>query len=137
MNYENKVNEVCERAMEKRNMPLYDLIMSENLQRYVRGRVDIFYGNELNNAMVPCRGFMILAKDRYDDDKHDWVAEYAIYRRAGKDSFGDDISDTSGNVFMCEAVYYLEYVGEETFENMASAISYATNLIYSMKESEE
>ena len=137
MNYENKVNEVCERAMEKRNMPLYDLIMSENLQRYVRGRVDIFYGNELNNAMVPCRGFMILAKDRYDDDKHDWVAEYAIYRRADKDSFGDDISDTSGNVFMCEAVYDLEYVGEETFENMASAISYATNLIYSMKESEE
>ena len=137
MKYEDKVNEVVERAIETRAMPLYDLIMSENLQTYIRGRVDIFYGNELNNAMVPCRGYMILVRDRYDTVSEDFIAEYAIYKRSDKNYFGEDISKMSGDVFMCEAVYTLEFVGEETFDNMASAISCATKLIYSMKESEE
>lgn len=132
-NHDKILSEACERAMAKRNMPLYDLIMSENLQTYVRGRIDILSADELNNAMVPCRNFMILAKDRFDKEENDWVAEYAIYRRTGKDTFGDDISSTSGNVFICEAIYELEYVGEETFENMATAIKYATDLIYSQE----
>lgn len=131
--YENEVDKVCERAWEKRDMPLYDLIMSENLQTYVRGRVDIFYGDDLNNAMVPYRGFLILTRNRFDESEGEWIAEYAIYRRTGKNSFGEDITDTNGNVFICEAVYQLEYVGEETFDSMADAISYATQLIRDMK----
>ena len=131
-NYNKILDEAVERAMEKRNMPLRDLITSEKLYTYVRGRVDVLYANELNNAMVPCRNHMILVKDRFDDEEDDWVAEYAIYRRTGKNSFGEDISDTSGNIFICEAVYELEYIGEETFDNMANAIAYAANLICEM-----
>ena len=136
MTYDEKVAEVVERAIEKRGMPLYDLIMSENLQTYVRGHVDILYGDEMNTAMVPCCGFMILTRNRYDDTTHDDVAEYAIYRRQDKDSFGEDITGTGGNVFICEAVYQLEFVGEETFDSMADAISYATKLIHDMKGDE-
>lgn len=130
MTYEEKIEAVCERAVEKRNMPLANLITSENLQTYTRGYVDILSESELNTAMVPCRGFMILAKDRFDDELGNSIAEYAIYRRTGKDTFGNDISNTNGNVFICEAVYELESVGTEKFESMADAIYHATNLIY-------
>ena len=133
MSYNEIFDKTVERSIEKSSMPLDDLIMSENLQTYVRGRVDILSVDELNTAMVPCLGFMILTRDRYDEDTHDRIAEYAIYKRTGKDSFGNDISNTNGNTFICEAVYQLEYVGEETFDSMADAISYATKLIHDIK----
>ena len=133
MSYNEIFDKTVERSMEKCSMPLYDLIMSENLQTYVRGRVDVLSVDELNTVMVPCLGFMILTRDRYDEDTHDRIAEYAIYKRTGKDSFGNDISNTNGNTFICEAMYQLEYVGEETFDSMADAISYATKLIHDMK----
>lgn len=136
MNYDEIFDKTVERSMEKCSMPLYDLIMSENLQTYVRERVDVLSVDELNTVMVPCLGFMILTRDRYDEDTHDRISEYAIYKRTGEDSFGDDISNTNGNTFICEAVYQLEYVGEETFDSMADAISYATKLIHDMKGDE-
>lgn len=136
MSYDEIFDKTVERSMEKCSMPLYDLIMSENLQTYVRGRVDVLSVDELNTVMVPCLGFMILTRDRYDEDTHGRISEYAVYQRTGKDSFGDDISNTNGNTFICEAVYQLEYVGEETFDSMADAISYATKLIHDMKGDE-
>ncbi len=136
MTYDEILTKTVERSMEKHSMPLYDLIMEENLRTYVRGRVDILSVDELNVAMVPCRGFMIVTRERYDEKTHSCFSEYAIYHRTGKDTFGEDISDMSENSFICEAVYQLEYVGEETFDSMADAISYATKLIHDMKGDE-
>lgn len=133
MTYDEILSKTVERSMEKHSMPLYDLIMEENLQTYVRGRVDILSVDELNVAMVPCRGFMIVTRERYDEKTHSCFSEYAVYQRTGKDTFGEDISDMSGNSFICEAIYQLEHVGEETFDSMADAISYATKLIHDMK----
>ena len=135
--YEKYLQETIERSIDKHSMPLAELIESERLQSYVRGRVDILSVDELNVAMVPCRGYMILTRDRYDENEQNYVAEYAIYRRAAKDSFGEDITSTNRNVFMAEAVYNLEFVGEETFENMAYAIKYAVDLIEKMADDPE
>jgi len=127
--YEKHLQETIERSIAMRSMPLAELIESEHLRSYVRGRIDVLSVDETSVAMVPCRGYMILARDRYDGSEHDFIAEYAIYRRAAKDSFDDDITSMSGNTFICEAVYNLEFVGEETFENNAYAIKYAVELI--------
>lgn len=137
MTYDERVAEVCERAIQKRDMPLRELIASENLQTYSRGHVDILYGDDMNNAMVPCCGHMILTRDRYSKERHDFVAEYAIYRRKDMDSFGEDISNMNGNVFLCEAVYELMFVSDETFDSMADAISFATGLIHDAKSRKE
>ena len=128
-NYDKMLDEAVERANEKRNMSLADLIESENLQTYVRGYVDILYADDMNVSMIPYHGYMILTRTRIDDATGDWVAEYAIYRRTGKDSFGNDIGEWNGNVFVAEAEFKLEHAGEETFEDMVSAIKYASDLI--------
>lgn len=128
-NYDKMLDEAIERANEKRNMSLADLIESENLQTYVRGYVDILYADEMNVSMIMYHGYMILARTRIDDNIGDWVSEYAIYRRTGKDSFGNDIGEWNGNVFVAEEEFKLEHAGEETFEDMFSAIKYASDLI--------
>lgn len=130
-NYDKHLDELVERSLEKRDMPLYDLIMSEHLDRYEPGFVDILYADPLNNAIVPCRNFMILARDRYDANEHKIVAEYAIYSQHDRD--GSNLR----NSMNANAVYHLEMVGEETFENMAFAIAYAADLIRTMTDNDK
>ena len=122
-NYEKLIEEVVDRAIAKRNMPLAELIESENLNEYIPGTITILYGNELGSAIVPCRGHMILVRDRYDEISNDVIAEYAIYREHDND--GHNLY----NSLNANATYKLEFVGEETFENMAYAIKYAVELI--------
>lgn len=128
--YEKKIEELVERAMEKSDMPLYDLIMSENLQEMELGTLTILSGNELSNAIVPCEEFMILVRDHYDAVAKDTVAEYAIYSQ--HDADGHNLI----NSLNANAVYRLEFVGEELFANMAAAIAHAYTLINTITQSE-
>lgn len=123
-NYDKLIDELVERAIEKRHMPLAELIESENLQEYIPGTMTILYGDELNNAIVPCRGFMILTRDRYDEEKKDFISEYAIYAEHDNDNMKPLYNAMNAN-----ATYKLVYVAEETFENMAFAIADAVEAI--------
>lgn len=109
-------------------MRLADVIEKENLYEYELGYEDILYADSLNNAVVPCEDSMILAREYYDDDAKQIAAEYAIYSQHDRDGMN------STNTLNMNAVYKLEYVGEETFSNLAYAIAYAANLIKTMKE---
>ena len=124
MNYEDKISALVERAIEKRNESLYDLIHSENLEEYEPGTLTILEGDELNHAIVPCKEFMILVRDRWDGETSEFISEYAIYSQRDHDDH------PIMNAMNANATYVLEYVGEETFENMAAAIKYACDLIY-------
>lgn len=131
MSYEERIAKLVERAIETRNVSLHDLIRNEGLQEYEPGTLTILSGCELNNAIVPCKEYMILVRDRYDDTTDSFVAEYAIYEQFDHD--GRNLK----NALNANAIYRCSYIGEETFENMAAAISYAMKLIYSIKESED
>lgn len=117
------IEELVERVMNYRSTPLYDFIMNENLQKYRLGYEDIIEVSGPSVAIVPCLGYMILARDRYDEESKQIVAEYAIY------SEHDDDNRPLINSLNMNAEYVLEYVGEETFTNMAFAICHAANLI--------
>ena len=117
------LNTLIERAYEKRRMPLFDFIESEGLDTYELGYEDILYADWLNNAIVPCNEYMILVRERCTEDGSGTVAEYAIYKEHDRD--GRPLL----NSLNANAIYKLEFVGEETFDNMAHAIVYATNLI--------
>lgn len=127
-NREDRIAALVDRALEERTMPLADFIEKENLHEYELGYEDILYADSVNNAIVPCEEDMILAREYYDDKKNEIVAEYAIYSQHDKD--GMNIV----NSLNMNATYRLEFVGEETFRNMASAIAYACNLIYDFTE---
>lgn len=129
-NYEKRIEELVDRAFEKRSMPLYDLIMSENLQEMELGTLNILYGEELSNAIVPCEEFMILTRERYDEPTKDLVAEYAIYSQ--HDADGHNLV----NSLNANATYRLEFVGEETFVSMTAAIVHAYTLINTITQSE-
>ena len=125
-NREDRISALVDRAMEERTMHLAEVIEREHLGEYELGYEDILYADDLNNAVVPCEEFMILAREYYDDVKKDVAAEYAIYSQHDKDGMNRP------NTLNINATYRLEFVGEETFRNMASAIAYAVSLIYSM-----
>ena len=129
--YDERLDEYVSRCMDKFSMPLAAFIESENLTEWHPGYLDILEGDTLNIIKVPCRGHMILARNRYDEEQNDNVSEYAIYTL--DESMVSDFIDwdhLNRNVFNCETRYTLDYVGEETFDNLASAISYAAGLIY-------
>lgn len=126
-----RLGELIARTCEKRSMPLADFIETENLGTYELGYEDILYADELNNAKVPCREFMILVRQRLDDENHCHVAEYAIYSQEDRD--GHPLRDSLN----MNAIYHLEMVGEETFENMAFAIAYAADLIRTMTDNDK
>ena len=125
-----RFDELFSRSCEKRTMPLADFIETENLGTYELGYEDILYADELNNVKVPCRGFMILVRERLDEN-HELVSEYAIYSQEDRD--GHPLR----NSLNMNAIYHLEMVGEETFENMAFAIAYAADLIRRMTDNDE
>lgn len=125
----NKLDELITRANEKRSMPLYDFIMSEHLQSYQLGYEDILYADDLNNAVVPCREYLILTRERLDSDNN-FVAEYAVYSQHDADNA------PLCNSLNMNATYTLEFVGEETFENMAFAIAYAADLVRKMTDND-
>lgn len=129
-NREDRIAELVDRAMEERTMRLADVIEQENLHEYELGYEDILYADNLNNAVVPCEDYMILAREYYDDLEKHVSAEYAIYSQHDRD--GQNIP----NSLNANAVYKLEYVGEETFRNMASAIAYACENIYRLKDAD-
>lgn len=128
---EDRIAELVERAHNYRSTPLYDFIMKEHLQKYRLGYEDILYADSLNVAIVPCLGYMILARERYDKASKQTVAEYAIY------SEHDDDGRPLYNSLNANAEYILETVGEETFSNMAFAIAYAANLIDKVTECDD
>ena len=119
-----KFDELIERAHEKHSMPLSDFIESEDLYTYELGMEDILEADFLNVAIVPCRGYMILARERWNDEDNETVAEYAIY------SEHDNDGHPLRNSLNANATYHLEYVGEEQFENMAFAIAWAADLVH-------
>lgn len=125
-NREDRIATLVDRALEERTMRLCEVIERENLTEYELGYEDILYADSTNNVIVPCEGFMILAREYYDDLEKCVSAEYAVYSQHDRD--GHNIA----NSLNMNAVYKLEFVGEETFRNMASAIAYAADLIYRM-----
>ena len=125
---ENRLDALVERAFAQRNVGLADVIESENLYEYELGHEDIIYADSLNWVVVPCGEYMILAREHYDADAKAIVAEYAIYSQHDHD--GENIRKSLN----MNAVYKLEFLGEETFDNMAYAIAYAADLIHNMKE---
>jgi len=124
------LDELIDRASQKRSMPLRDFLISENLDTYEPGYIDILYADELNNAIVPCRGYMILARERWSVEDNSIVAEYAIYTQHDHD--GHPLQ----NSLNYNATYKLEYVAEESFENMAFAIVHAACIIKQITENE-
>ena len=128
-NYESNLDALVERALSQRNTRLADVIEAENLYEYELGHEDIIYADSLNYAIVPCEDFMILAREHYDLDTHAVEAEYAIYSQHDNDD-GHNLH----NSLNMNAVYKLEFIGEEGFTNMAYAIAYAANLIHTITE---
>lgn len=118
------------RALEQRTDRLADVIEKEHLAEYELGYEDIIYADSLNWVIVPCEEHMILAREHCDPHSRQIVAEYAIYSQHDHD--GKNLR----NSLNMNAVYRLEFVGEEIFNNMASAISYACGLIYDIQDRE-
>ena len=129
-NREDRISALVDRALEERTMHLADVIEKEHLYRYELGYEDILYADDINNAVVPCEEYMILAREFYDDVEKHVVAEYAIYSQHDRD--GMNIS----NSLNVNAIYQLEFVGEETFTNMAYAIAHAANLVHTITEND-
>lgn len=127
-NYESNLDALVERAYAQRNTCLADVIEAENLYEYELGHEDIIYADSINYAVVPCEDRMILAREHYDLDSKAVVAEYAIYSQHDND--GDNLR----NSLNMNAVYKLEFLGEEGFTNMAYAIAYAADLIHTITE---
>ena len=127
---ESRLDALIERAFAQRNVGLADVIESENLYEYELGHEDIIYADSLNWVVVPCYDRMILAREHYDATSKSVVAEYAIYTQHDHD--GRNIL----NSLNMNAVYKLEWCGEETFDNMAYAIAYAADLIHTMEEND-
>jgi len=124
-----RLDELIKRANEERHMPIDKFIEKENLSKYELGYEDILYADDLNNAIIPCYDYMILARERLDEN-YNTVAEYAIYSQHDKD--GKNIM----NSLNMNATYELEYAGDQLFDNMAAAIAYAFNLIHQLHQNE-
>lgn len=119
-----KFDELIERAHEKHSMPLSDFIESEDLYTYELGMEDILEADFLNVAIVPCREYLILVRERFNEEDKAIVAEYAIYSQHDHDG------RTLKNSLNMNAIYELEYVGDQQFENMAFAIAWAADLVH-------
>lgn len=119
-----KLDELIERAHAKRSMPLCDFIESEGLDTYELGMEDILEADFLNVAIVPCREYLILTRERWNEEDKALVAEYAIYSQHDRDG------QTLKNSLNMNATYELEYVGDQQFENMAFAIAWAADLVH-------
>ena len=129
-NREDRIAALVDRAMEERTMCLAKFIEKENLYEYELGYEDILYADDLNNAVIPCEDRMILAREYYDEEQKQITAEYAIYTQHDRD--GEMIP----NSLNMNAVYKLEWIGEETFTNMAYAIAHAANIIRTIAEND-
>lgn len=122
-NYEVNLDALVNRAFEERCDNLATVIEKENLYEYELGHVDIIYADDINWAVVPCEDYMILAHEHYDYDRGEVSSEYAIY------SQHDNDGNNATNTLNMNAIYKLEFIGEETFTNMAYAIAHAANLV--------
>ena len=127
---ETRLDALVSRAFEERCDTLADVIEKENLYEYELGHEDIIYADDLNWAVVPCEEFLIMAREHYDYDAKKIIAEYAIYTQHDHD--GNNIS----NSLNMNAVYKLDYVGDQGFTNIAYAISYAADLIHTLTEND-
>ena len=125
-------NALFERAFNYMNdeIGLAELIHRENLTELSIEYETILYAMEACHAIVPCYDSLILAFDHYDSSKHCRIAEYAVYSQHDRD--GKNLP----NAINYNAVYNLEFIGEETFENMAAAIAYAFSLLYQLHQNE-
>lgn len=126
----NHIDILVERAMEKRSMPLTDFISTENLQTHELGYEDILYADAINVALIPHEEYMLLVRNRWDDDTHASVAEYAIYSQEDHD--GRPLL----NSLNMNATYHLVKVCPDSFRNMASAIAEAVEDLYNVDEEE-
>ena len=127
---ESNLDALVERAFNYRTDDLATVIEKENLYEYELGHEDIIYADSINFAVVPCEDFMILAREHYDYDAKEITAEYAVYSQHDHD--GDNLR----NSLNMNAIYKLEFIGEETFSNMAYAIAHAANLVRTITEND-
>ena len=127
---ETRLDALVNRAFEERCDTLATVIEKEDLYEYELGHEDIIYADSINWAVVPCEEHMILAREHYDYCSKRVVAEYAIYSQHDHDD------DNIRNSLNMNAVYKLEFIGEETFLNMAYAIAYAANLVRTITEND-
>ena len=128
---ESRLDALVNRAFEERCDTLADVIEKENLYEYELGHEDIIYADDLNWAVVPCEEFLIMAREHYDYGAREIVAEYAVYTQHDNDD-GHNLR----NSLNMDAVYKLDFIGEETFTNMAYAIAHAANLIRTITEND-
>ena len=123
---ETRLDALVERALSLRTADLDSVIESENLYEYELGHEDIIYADSLNWAVVPCEDLMILAREHYDKDSRQIVAEYAIYKQ--RDHDGKELR----NSLNMNAVYKLEFVSSKPFSNLAYAIESAAQFVRSV-----
>ena len=116
------------RAIAKRSMPLREFIRTENLQDYELGREDILYADAINVAIIPHEEYLILLRERWDDESHAPVSEYAVY---WQEDFDGRPLINSANM---NATYHLLIVGFGSFRNMAGAIAEAVEEIHHVTE---
>lgn len=129
-NREKRIEDLVNRAFEERCEDLATVIEQENLYEYELGYEDIIFVDNINWAVVPCEDRMIMAREHYDPSAKEIVAEYAIYTQHDRDD------SNSLNTLNMNAVYKLEFIGEETFTNIAYAIVHAANLIRTITEND-
>lgn len=129
MDRETIINKIFDRVMDEREMTMSEIIEAEHFDTYVPGRVDFLYVEDLFTSVVPCRGKVIIVRDRYGSAAHKHVAEYAIYNLTDKDTFGDPV-DPNSEVICAESVYKFDHVCTQVFDNQALAVAHAVNVIY-------
>lgn len=110
---------------------LAQLIEAEHLEELAIERETILYAMEACHAIVPCHDYLILTYDHIDFDTRKRVAEYAIYSQHDRDGMN------LPNAINYNAIYRLEFIGEELFDNMAAAIAYAYNLVHTIHTNDE
>jgi len=124
MTYDETIEYYVNRGFETRNMNLGDLVDAENLDKIQLGTLNVLTCNELTNAMVACKDSMILAREYYNEEQDKIIAEYAIYRQEDRD--GHNLMHSLN----ANAIYTLDYLGDQEFENVGAAIAYAVELLY-------
>lgn len=123
-NYGKMIEELTERAIEDRSLNLHDYILREDLRTYRLEELTILEVDTVNTAVVPCRGYMILARERCMKTDKTPVAEYAIYTQKA-----DYDAQPLFNSLSYASTYILESICDRTFENMAFAIADAAKCI--------
>ena len=121
--YDEMIMNLVERAVDRHEVPLRQLIEMEGLEEYTPGTLNVLTVDELNCVAVPFRYWMILAREYYDDPSGSNVAQYAVYEQ--HDADGRSLCDSMN----ANATYKLMFVCDDGFRSIGDAIYEAVHYI--------